>query len=352
MMKGWAASGDCTPGVLLPLLTSLPGGSAVLARQAVTIAAQVADDCANPVTAGSVIAEFSNGDRPVLLAHVGNGSWEGTWRPAQPPGPVTVTVRAELPGLGIRGDNQAQVSVSSNPDSTVPFVAPGGVVSAAAGRPLAPLARGGFISIYGKNLADRVEAASVLPLKTQLGGVEVVLGEMSLPLQFVSDGQINTLIPYDTPVDTPLQLSVRRGVSRSIPEQVIVTAAQPAVFPLPQISPTQGAIVGSQGIAGPAAPVSAGDRVVIYCEGLGPVTPAVAAGAAAPFDPLARTANPVAVTIGGQDAAVEFAGLAPGFAGLYQVNAVVPPGVPQGDAVPLTVQVGGSTSASVTLAIQ
>ena len=99
-------------------------------------------------------------------------------------------------------------------------------------------------------------------------------------------------------------------------------------------------------------PVSAGDAIVIYCAGLGPVNPPVEAGSAAPLSPPAVTANPVTVTIGGTEAKVFFGGLVGGFAGLYQVNAYVPAGVKAGAAVPLVVQVAGFDSAAVTIAIK
>lgn len=62
--------------------------------------------------------------------------------------------------------------------------------------------------------------------------------------------------------------------------------------------------------------------------------------------------GPVAVTIGGRDAQVLFAGLAPGFAGLYQVNAIVPGGVAPGTGVDLTVTVSGQTSQTVTIGVR
>jgi adhesin/invasin len=62
--------------------------------------------------------------------------------------------------------------------------------------------------------------------------------------------------------------------------------------------------------------------------------------------------NPVVVTIGGMDAAVSFAGLTPGFAGLYQVNAVVPQGVASGNSVPLALSVGGQVSQNVAITLQ
>jgi adhesin/invasin len=60
----------------------------------------------------------------------------------------------------------------------------------------------------------------------------------------------------------------------------------------------------------------------------------------------------VSITIGGISATVTFAGLAPGFPDLYQVNAVVPSGVVVGPSVPVVLSVAGQTSPTVTLAVQ
>jgi adhesin/invasin len=84
---------------------------------------------------------------------------------------------------------------------------------------------------------------------------------------------------------------------------------------------------------------------------LGAVSPGVVSGAATPLSPLVNAVNSVTVTIGGQPAEVKFAGLTPGFAGLYQVNAVVPAGV-SGNAVPVVLQVSGQTSTSVAMAVR
>ena len=91
---------------------------------------------------------------------------------------------------------------------------------------------------------------------------------------------------------------------------------------------------------------------MLYASGLGDVSPAVAAGSAAPSSPLSRTVLPVDLIIGGVRAEVAFAGLAPGFAGLYQVNAVVPSPVTPGDAVPVTIGVAGVSSPAVSMAVR
>jgi uncharacterized protein (TIGR03437 family) len=60
------------------------------------------------------------------------------------------------------------------------------------------------------------------------------------------------------------------------------------------------------------------------------------------------------VTIGGIPATPSFSGLAPGFVGLYQVNALVPAGVASGSAVPVTISIGSPavTSNTATIVVQ
>ena len=106
-------------------------------------------------------------------------------------------------------------------------------------------------------------------------------------------------------------------------------------------------------LAEAATPTKAGDVVVIWCAGVGEVDQPVTAGEGAPSSPpLAKTADTVTVTIGGIDATVQFAGLAPGFTGLYHVNVVVPEGVQSGDDVPVVLNVAGQSSPPVTVALQ
>jgi uncharacterized protein (TIGR03437 family) len=99
-------------------------------------------------------------------------------------------------------------------------------------------------------------------------------------------------------------------------------------------------------------PARAGDDLAIFATGLGAVTPAVASGQLAPSNPLSTTAA-AAVTIGGVAAQVSSPTpvLAPGFVGVYQVNARVGAGTPTGSQ-PLALSIGGQTSNAVNLVIQ
>lgn len=67
---------------------------------------------------------------------------------------------------------------------------------------------------------------------------------------------------------------------------------------------------------------------------------------------LGAVVNAVAVTIGGVNTTVTFAGLVPGSTGLYQIGATVPSGVASGDAVPVQITVAGQTGPAVTMAIK
>jgi uncharacterized protein (TIGR03437 family) len=168
----------------------------------------------------------------------------------------------------------------------------------------------------------------------------VVLGGRKLPLQYVSDGQINAVVTYDVPANSTQQIIVMNGTAISVPEQVLVAPAQPAVF---AVTKPDSSNVDTNN------PAHANDVLVIYAAGLGDVNPPVVAGAAAV---LSMTVNPVTVTFAGQQVMPDFAGLAPGFAGLYQVNARVPSGVKPADDVPLQISVLGQQSSAFPIPVR
>jgi uncharacterized protein (TIGR03437 family) len=150
-------------------------------------------------------------------------------------------------------------------------------------------------------------------------------------------------------VNTNQQVLLQWGTAYAPPVYVDVAAAAPGIFAYG----TLGIVTDAAGnLIGPGNPAHAGDVVVIYCAGLGVVAPAVGDGAVTPNAPLSKTQNAVAVTVGGQNAAVQFAGLTPGFNGLYQINATVPQGIAPGDQVPVSITVAGQASAAVYLSVR
>jgi uncharacterized protein (TIGR03437 family) len=127
-----------------------------------------------------------------------------------------------------------------------------------------------------------------------------------------------------------------------------IAAAAPAIFTQTGTGTGAAAVLNTNfSIVTDANTADPGQTVQIFATGLGATSPAVQTGAAGNGQTLLQT---VTVTIGGQNATVTFAGAAPGFAGLGQVNAVVP-NISAGDQ-PIVISEGGAqSSASVTIAI-
>jgi len=313
------------------------------------------DKCGTAYTAGRMFLTFSNGDPLLPLVHTGNGNWAGTWTPAR--GGLNTPVAVKATAINAESERviyggEAILNGVLGRGASVPTIAPGAIQNGASFSTDATVAPGTWISIKGVGLAERTELSAKAPLETTLGGAQVVLADKELPLIFASDGQINAQVPFDLPLNTDHQIWVKRGSAVSVPSSITITSAQPAVFTSDQTGRGQGVAVEavSQRIADLTAPVREGQTIIIYCTGLGAVSPPVSAGVPAPG--ASRTTSPVTVTIGGRPAQVPYAGMSPGSIGLYQINTVIPAGVAAGDAVPVMIEVAGQRSPPVTIAVR
>jgi uncharacterized protein (TIGR03437 family) len=342
----------CTPTQLVLAITTLGQSFGVPAAWPVAIEAQVSDDCGNALNTGNVVASFSNGDPPLNLLQVQGGTWQNTWRSGNSTGPVTVTITANDPTSNLTGTREVTGGLGASSMAPVLSAAVNGATFAAH----APLSPGSIVSLFGQNLGNGTASASSVPLGTTLADATVIMAGNSLPLFFGSNGQINALVSAGINTNTSQQILLERDNALSVPISVDVAAAEPGVFgyPAPGDPPQQGAIVNAvtYAVADPSAPVSEGDVLAIFATGLGAVDQTIPDGAAAPTAPLANTVAKPTVTIGGQNAGVSFSGLAPGFVGLYQIDAAVPGGVTAGSEVAVVVSIAGETSPPVTIAVK
>lgn len=239
-----------------------------------------------------------------------------------------------------------------------PVVAQGGVVNAASFRPVgAPnsaVAAGAIVSIFGSNLATAVRAATTIPLPFELDGTRVTFAGRAAALFFVSPGQINAQIPWGVAVGTA-QIVVTTARGSSVAVSVTIVASAPGLFSQTASGSGAGAIQnaladGSVPLNTSTVGVPADGVVVIYGAGFGAVSPTPADGAAATG--LSPTTATAAVLIGGRNAEVLYVGLTPGLVGLYQINARVPAGTPEGCFLPVTVAFGAAVSNAVTLSVK
>lgn len=231
--------------------------------------------------------------------------------------------------------------IAFSPRSYPQTVSPGGIVNAAGFQ--TPVAPGSVIAIFGTNLAGTSASASTLPLPTTLAGVSVLInGQLTAPLFYVSAGQINAQLPYETPVG-PATLTI----NGSAPAPFSVAASAPGIL----VYGNNRAVAVNQdySLNAPDHPAVPGGWITVYLSGEGAVNPSVASGAASPSNPVAVPMLPVSATIGGAAADVLFAGLTPGGVGLFQVNLRIP--ALAGGDYPLIVTVGQTRSNAPLVAV-
>ena len=203
----------------------------------------------------------------------------------------------------------------------------------------------------GEGSADR------LPLPERLQSMRALIAGIPMPLRYASDGKVDAMVPYGVSVNTRQQILVQRGPTLARPVLIDVAATQPAIFRTGsgsqgQIYKCLADVTNNCVLVDANNPAVAGDLLLMNCAGLGEVNPRVLAGAPAPAGPPSQTVNPVIVLIGGQAAAVRFAGLAPGMTGVYQVIAFMPQGVGPRADVPVVLQTAGQSSAPVTMVVR
>ncbi|MCH7978677.1 MAG: hypothetical protein IH935_06830 [Acidobacteria bacterium] len=347
----------CTPSKLLLQFTSVFNRFNAIAGWPSLFQLNMRDDCGNPASGGSVVLTFSNGDPPLLLTDLGNSQYGGTWRP-NGSGSLTV-VTAQGLRQGLEGEARVNAVVGSNPNAQAAILNQGGVLLGA-GFKRGPVAPGSIIALFGRNLAARENSAASLPLPRSMEGVRVLIGDREAPLFYVGPGQLNVQVPTELAPDRQLQVVVETNGVPSAPEPLQTVGSRPGIFTLGPPFGDQGAILiantnrlampATSGI--PSEPAQPGGVVSIYTTGLGATNPPVPSGEAAPADPLARVEIPVTALIGGNPATVSFAGLAPGFVGVFQVNVEVPPNTAPGDEVSVVLIQAGVQSNTATIAVQ
>jgi uncharacterized protein (TIGR03437 family) len=271
-------------------------------------------------------------------------------------------------GSGLSTNYQLNVYVKSPAlTGTGVFLNPQGAQNAASNAPFeAGLSQGEFVTFYGSNLASGTTIASALPFPTTLGNVQVTMKSLSapasaspvaLPIYYVSPTAISAIVPYDSNADAGdgnlVTIQVNNNGTMSNQIQLYSSLTSPGIFTVPSGGLGGGAILDLKyNLVSSSNPAKVGDTVQIYLTGLGTVSPAVQAGSAAPGATLSQVQDPnLAVYIDGVQAKVSFAGLAPGLAGLYQLNVVVPTGVTTGQADLIEVDTTDATSIQASIYI-
>jgi uncharacterized protein (TIGR03437 family) len=356
----------------------------------------------HPVKPGDALTIFavgvgpagSNGPQLPVTVRIGATNLSATVTSIALSSPGIYQINFLVPLGTPSGAAKVTVEVATVVSNALPLTIVGpainGVLNAASFAQAAKVAPGSLVSVFGASLATG-DALGVYPSATLPGGGVITINGVSAPLFDVvaSQGQINLLVPFETPATGSVPVVLISAAGTSAPFLLDMAAAAPGIFRIPDPSNskrTNAAVLvantawrvmplsmaAALGIPQDCAankvpiaaicgqPASPGDAIQIYATGLGratangnPLGNQIRTGDVAPANgsTLYKTVDTPVVKIGGLDAQVVFSGVAPGFAGLYQVNVVVPAGAPIGDDVPVIVTMGGASD-QATIAIR
>lgn len=166
-----------------------------------------------------------------------------------------------------------------------------------------------WVVIAGYNFATSSLPAPAGSSPATLGGVSVTVAGLPAPLVYVSPNEIDALIPSQAaiPQNTVAPLVVTSGAG-SVTYNLRLTRNSPALF----ANPGTGQALVFDANFRQVDRVGPQDTLILFAIGLGPT------------DSSGRVVDPVEVYIGERKAQVLFAGQAPGFLGIYQLNVTAP----------------------------
>ena len=259
---------------------------------------------------GSAVAQAA-----VMTGEDGQASFR--WTPGTAPvNELRIGIEGGAPALTVRAGARAVSALA--------------VVNAASFA--ARVSPGALATIFGQNLAGGAQEQARTPWPRALAGVTVLVNGRAAPVVFVSDAQINFLVPADL-VDGIADVAVTNAAGAAAPLRVAVAPLAPGLF---------GALVSGTGQTTAARPARRGEYLEVYATGLGPVRTGE--------DSLPHTTLTVQATAGGIPTVVSFSGMT-GYDGLYQVNVRVPDGVSSGSQ-PLVLTVSGVRSNELNIVVE
>ena len=246
-----------------------------------------------------------------------------------------------------------------------PTLAEGGAVHAGTFQPSdfpgGVLAPGMIVTVFGGNFhAGDPVSSDALPLPLRLGALAtrvLVNGSIECRLFFVSEGQINCQLPHGL-VGQSVRLKVVTSQGESAEIEAPLRATMPGMFTVnrngrgPVTASNivkDGPMAGGFRRHGPDAPVRPGESLSLWCTGLGDTDPPTPAGER--VSGPAPAVNQPRVFVGDVEAQVLYAGRAPNFAGLDQINIVMPQDAPLGCATPVRLETGAGFGHIGTIAV-
>ena len=194
------------------------------------------------------------------------------------------------------------------------------------------LAPNSFATLRGTGLANTTRGLTdddirggLLPTVLSGTGVRVLVGGFPAYIHYVSPTEVNFLIPSNLvpgPTNVQLVLDGRAGPS----VKITLSEIAPGLFPVDESKSVVAAHSDGQRITeeNPARP---GEVIILYANGMGPTTPSIVNGHVPTKPARIKHAPDLRVWIKGEmidQSQIEYAGIAPYLAGLYQITLMLP----------------------------
>lgn len=224
-------------------------------------------------------------------------------------------------------------------NTNAPFFTAASIVHAAS-QIVETLAPNTLATIYGSNLSWTTHAVTANDLEqdtlpSKLDGVTVNVNGIICKLLYVSPGQINFLIPYEITTPTAQVLVEREGVAGPFGLDNLPSVTINLAPTAPGFFEWSGNFIVAEHADGslitPASPAQASETVVLFAAGLGRTVPDSASGVLPPAAATLLYASQLQIVLNGAvlpQASIYYAGVTPGFSGLYQINLTLPGALP------------------------
>jgi len=237
---------------------------------------------------------------------------------------------------------------------SAPVTSSAGVVNAASFKTPGSVAPGEMVTVFGSGLGVSTIAFADLNdnniISKYTADTRILFDGVPAPMIYTQAGQVTVMVPYAVSGHATTSMVVEYLGVPSTAVTLNVVATVPALFQIP--GTTFAAALNDDSItpnsASSGEPV--GGVIVLYGTGEGQTIPAGVDGQRA-VSTLPKPVANVSVTIGGKTAVVQYAGTAPGFTGLLQVNASIPAGLASGPQ-PVILTVGGVAAPTLNINVK
>ena len=201
------------------------------------------------------------------------------------------------------------------------------------------ISAGEIVTIFGSGLGpSTVQTAAMVAgeLEQTVAGTTVFFNGTPAPLIYASESAVSAIVPLFLGQNSIVVVASNGGISA--PMTVPLVDESPGIFLYPNSQ--QAVAVNQDGSFNKDTPAARGAYITFYITGGGdPIynnASFLDIGGSPPSNPWATTPFPTMVQFGnGTPTPAAFAGLT--YTGVFQINAIVDPNAPTGDAVPLRV---------------